>query len=504
MLDKGVFTPIHPHQQKGLKIPIRSHMFLKEKYDSEGNFLKLKARLVAGGNMQSREDVPSEDISSPTAAMPFLFAIASIAASENRHVYTADVPVANLNADNSRHGITMDPTISATIAELEPSYQPFIRPNRTIVVRLNKAISGCIESARLWYELFRATLETQGFIANPLDPCIMNTRVADVQCTCVIYVDDLMFTSTNNTIILRAIKALEERFKSKLKVTEGTVHSYLGMCWDYSIPGCCKVTMPGYTSELLQTARTKGTASSPAAPHLFTVRDTIEILNPDIKEEFHTLVAKALYLAKRTRPDILLPVSFLSTRVQAPNIDDWSKLQRLFKYINATPEFGIVLEGSKTPIVETYIDASYGVHSDFRSHSGMIVSMGGAPIDSKSTKQKINTKSSAEAELIALSDMCSRVIWCRQFLIAQGYNLPPSPVYQDNQSTISLGNKGCSVSDRTRHVSIRYFWMKDRVDAGDIQIVYKPTSDMIADILTKPIQGEQFLRLRNLLLNWKV
>ena len=133
----------------------------------------------------------------------------------------------------------------------------------------------------------------------------------------------------------------------------------------------------------------------------------------------------------------------------------------------------------------------------------MVISMGGAPIDTKSTKQKINTKSSAEAELIALSDMCSRAIWCREFLAAQGYTVQPARVYQDNMSTIALATKGASSSDRTRHVSIRYFWMKDRVDSGDIEIVYNPTADMVADILTKPLHGELFIRLRKLLLNWK-
>jgi hypothetical protein len=69
-------------------------------------------------------------------------------------------------------------------------------------------------------------------------------------------------------------------------------------------------------------------------------------------------------------------------------------------------------------------------------------------------------------------------------------------------STIALANKGAGSSDRTRHVSIRYFWMKDRVASGDIEIVYKPTADMVADILTKPLHGDLFIRLRRLLLNW--
>jgi histone deacetylase 1/2 len=318
----------------------------------------------------------------------------------------------------------------------------------------------------------------------------------------VIYVDDLKFTCVNREIISATIAALEARFKSKLKVTKGSVHSYLGMRWDYSVRGKCAVTMSGYTRDLLADSGVHGAIGSPAADHLFTVRDTVAALDPAQKEEFHALVAKALYLAKRVRPDILLPIAFLSTRVQAPDLDDYSKLQRVLRYLNGTPELGIVLEGATGTVVEAYIDASYGVHADCRSHTGMVITLGGAPVDTKSTKQKINTKSSAEAELIALSDMCSRAIWCREFLIAQGYTVPPARVYQDNMSTIALAVKGAGSSDRTRHVSIRYFWMKDRVESGDIEVVYKPTQDMVADILTKPLHGETFKKLRKLLLNW--
>jgi hypothetical protein len=504
MLDKRVFTPLHPHELEGKKKPIRSHMFLKEKFNVDGDFDKLRARLVGGGHMQPRRGVIAEDISSPTAAMPFLFAVASIAAKERRHVVTADVPVAYLNADNSRLEITMilEPDIAAAIVRIQPSYAPYRRSDGSVVVLLHRAIYGCIESARLWYNLLRATLEQDGFVVNPLDPCILNKEHEGVQCTVVIYVDDLKFTCARRDIIDSAIATLEARFDSKLKVTEGPVHLYLGMRWDYSVPGKCAVTMSGYTADVVAHSHVTGRIGSPAADHLFTVRDDAPALDADQREEFHTLVAKMLYLAKRVRPDILLPIAFLATRVQKPDEDDRSKLHRVLRYLNGTKDLGIVLEGGADTVIEAYIDASYGVHSDCRSHTGMVVTMGGAPIDTKSTKQRLNTKSSAEAELIALSDMCSRAIWCREFLIAQGYDVPPARVYQDNMSTIALATKGAGSSDRTRHVSIRYFWMKDRVASGDIEIVYKPTADMVADILTKPLHGDLFIRLRRLLLNW--
>jgi hypothetical protein len=124
------------------------------------------------------------------------------------------------------------------------------------------------------------------------------------------------------------------------------------------------------------------------------------------------------------------------------------------------------------------------------------------PVFVKSTKQKLMSKSSTESELIGLSDCVTQVVWTRQFLIHQGYELPPATVFQDNKSTISLVEKGRSTSERTRHINIRFFFVKDKIDSGYVKIEYLPTGEMIADILTKPLQGGLFRKLRRQLLNW--
>ena len=106
-----------------------------------------------------------------------------------------------------------------------------------------------------------------------------------------------------------------------------------------------------------------------------------------------------------------------------------------------------------------------------------------------------------EAELVALSDASNQVLWTRNFLERQGHPQPPALIYQDSQSTIQLMRNGRSNSERTHHVDIRYFFQHDRISTGDIDIVYLPTTDMIADILTKPLQGKLFKKLRKELLN---
>jgi hypothetical protein len=248
------------------------------------------------------------------------------------------------------------------------------------------------------------------------------------------------------------------------------------MIWDFSENKKCKISMLAYTLDLLQEYGVTGKADSPAAEHLFQTRLDTQKLDTHTKELFHSGVMKCSYIGKRTRPDILLPVSFLATRIQEPDVDDWKKFQRVLRYLNSTPELGIALECGDKIKIESYIDASYAVHTDYRSHTGMVITLGSGPIDVSSTKQKINTKSSAEAELIGLSDKTSQAIWCRSFLMEQGYQVAPATIHQDNQSTIALAKNGLTSSDRTRHVSIRYFWMKDKIESKEIEVIYKPTT----------------------------
>jgi hypothetical protein len=263
--------------------------------------------------------------------------------------------------------------------------------------------------------------------------------------------------------------------------------------------------MMGYVKDVLEGCdQIIGTKDTPAAANLFDVRD--DSLSPPLDEDrrasFHTLSCQLLYLSKRCRPDILTAVSFLIKRVSCPGEDDWKKLSRTIQYLRGTQNLGIVLECDKCIQVLAYADASYGVHKDFKSHTGCVIGLGKGPIFGKSTSQKLNSKSSTEAELIGLSDSANQVIWTRNFLIEQGYQMGPATIYQDNTSTIALIKNGKSNNEKTRHIAIRFFFVSDRVKSNEIKVEYMATGQMLADILTKPLQGSLFKRLRDQLLNW--
>ena len=498
---KDVGSPIRKRDLtfKQLKSVIRSTMFLKEKFLSTDEFVKLKARLVAGGDQQDKSLY--EDLASPTVATAAVFTTVAIAARERRHVATIDIGGAYLNAEMGDHSVYMllDPLIASLLRRVDGKYEEFVNDDGSIIVKLNKALYGCVQSAKLWYEHLSGTLIQMGFVCNPLDRCVLNKVIDGKQCTICLHVDDILITCELEEVIESVYGMLQERYK-EVKIVRGPKVSYLGITLDFSTPGKAKCTMEGYIADLLQVCGVTGRASSPAPEDLFDIGESSPLC-AEKRDRFHSLVAKLLYLAKRVRPDLLVSVSFLATRVQCATERDEVKLTRTLKYLNATAHLGLTLEVGESISVLGYIDASYGVHVDAKSHTGAAITLGKGVVYAKSTKQKVVSKSSTEAELIGLSDSASQVLWTREFLIGQGYSVDAATVYQDNMSTMALAKNGRSNSERTRHVNIRYFFIKDRVDQGEVNIEYMPTGDMIADVLTKPLQGSLFVRLRDLLLN---
>jgi hypothetical protein len=178
-------------------------------------------------------------------------------------------------------------------------------------------------------------------------------------------------------------------------------------------------------------------------------------------------------------------------------------MKRVFRYLNSTKEFGIRIRPSKDYSIKTYVDASFAPHKDAKSHTGAADVFGEGVINVASLKQGIVTRSTPESELVAASDRASNSIWLKFFMKEQGYEIPPITIYQDNKSTIAMIEKGKDASSKARHINIKYFFVKEKVEEGLIKFEYIPTREMLADLFTKPIQGSQFIYLRNKLMNWK-
>jgi hypothetical protein len=234
---------------------------------------------------------------------------------------------------------------------------------------------------------------------------------------------------------------------------------------------------------------------------LFKVDEDATKLNTEQSTAFHNIVAKALYMVKRARPDGSVSIAFLTTRVRAPDVDDHRKLGHFIEYLQGTVDLPLILGADSCGVLKWYVDASFAVHPNMRGHTGGGLTMGrGFPIVS-STKHKLNTRSSTESELIGVDNMMSQILWTRYFLKSQGYKVSDNVIFQDNKSAMLLERNGkVSSGKRTKHINVRYFFITDRISKGEVRVEWGPTKEMVADFMTKPLQGSAFKKFRDLIM----
>ena len=435
-------------------------MFLKEKFTEDDLFEKLKARLVAGGHLHDRKIYDKG--TSPTFSTTSVFLVAALAASNDRALACIDFPGAFLDVDMpvvGKHVVVMrlNKVLTSVLIRIDPTYSTYVQNNGTCVVRLKKALYGCVESAAMWYNRLSTDLKSLGYKKNNLDICVFDKIEKDnTQTTLILHVDRMKITGNSEFNIDQVIAEIEILYPGLTK-QRGRIINYIGMTFDYSKHDCVRITMSNYINEVLEGCTVMaGKSQTPAHSNLFDIRSIEDspLLADEDRERFHSVTAQLLYLAKRVRPDLLVAVAFLTKKVSAPQKDDQGKLVRAIQYLRENSHMGIVLEGQRNISILAYVDASYGVHADLKSHTGCVIGIGRGPVYSKSTGQKLNTKISTEAELVVLSNSTSQIVWTRGFLEEQGYKMGPATVYQDNMSTIALVNNGESNSDRTRHIAI--------------------------------------------------
>ena len=492
-----------------------SNINVVEKYlptvnsDGDRQIDKVKARFCVDGRAQVREDYAPDEVESPTASIAAIFTVAQIAAVENRFVMVGDVGSAYLNADMPMEKpdkilhMYIDKNVADAIIKQDKSFEYYRRHNGGLVVRLDKALYGCIESAKLWYNEIAGTLGRNGFTANPRDICVFNKDVKGNQFTILVYVDDLMMTCVDKKAVLDFEQTLLKTY-GQFRTTQERVVPYLGCTWDFTEKGFVKVTQIGMIQDLISSREKShaergmnliGNPSSPGAPHLFERTLDCEFLSEKDAKTFHTDVATALYLGNRTRPDIVLVLGELCKRVKAPTIEDDKKLDRLICYLRATRDKPLRLGCTLPPTVTVSIDAAFANRDLMKSTSGMCVTLGVGNFISSSKVQKLNSKSSTESEIIAVSDGMNIPLWLAGFIAYQRHGKIPVRLEQDNQSCITLLTKGRSTAETTRFIEVRKFWISDYIRIGAVNIVYVPTEDMTSDYFTKPLQGTVFSKM---------
>ena len=208
-----------------------------------------------------------------------------------------------------------------------------------------------------------------------------------------------------------------------------------------------------------------------------------------------------IFVAQRGRPDLRTVVSFLTKRVKSPDEDDYKKMVCAIKYIRWTKLLRLPIEATYFNQNHWFINGAFAVHDNMRSHTEAYMTFGYDMLDGSVIGQKINTTSSTEAEVVAVHDNISAMLWVRYFLDVQCYLLKPTEVNQYNLSARLLETNGRgSSSKRTWHMNIRFF-LANIQRRRYINIVCCPIDEMIGDFFTKPLGGAKFRRFCNIIMN---
>ena len=514
MHDRKCFKPIRKEDLNSMekKRALESLIFITEKRDGT-----IKARHCANGSTQ-RAYMDREDVSSPTVSTDSTMLTSVIEAMEGRDVATCDIPnafiqtdVEEVDTEGNRTIMLIRGVLVDILCEMDPVYQDFVihhGNSKVLYVHITKAIYGLLVSAMLFYRKLATDLQGYGFELNPYDPCVANKIVKGKQMTVSWHVDDLKVSHKDSVVVDEFLGWVKKTYGSigEVKTTRGKVHDYLGMNLDYTVDGQVTIGMVPYIESMVEgfpKQSLQGPAvKSPWNENLFKVHDKSPKLDQQRAELFHTVTAQGLFACKRARPDISPAIAYLTTRVREPNEDDWDKLSRMMKFLKQTSKDRLTLRADGTGVLKWYVDASFAVHPDYRSHTGAVMTMGEGAVISLSKKQSMNTRSSTESEVVSADEVVGPMVWARLFLEAQAFEVKKNLLYQDNRSAMLLESNGRkSAGKRSRHLNIRLFFVTDQKAKGNIDIEYCPTDLMIGDYMTKPTHGKKFTGFRQQIMN---
>jgi len=491
-------------------------MFLKKKHDAQGTFLLWKARLVGGGHRTDPNAFEPFETHSPTIPMEVAMMQLGVASFEKAMVETFDIPCAYLNASlkpDRKQLMRFNKDLSEILVEIDPEAKKYLQPDGTILVQVEKALYGFPESAKLWNEYMTAALIQAGYKQSKAEACLFK-KSAEINgktewSTITIYVDDCLHTYNSERLkrdLYAKLRDANLPIPTVQVLNLANSISYLGMNISMKGPGHYFVSQPGYVKEIIEEFQPKRSYPTPSDMNIFK-RPESELTGELVDmTSYLSKLMKLMFLATRTRPDLLPTLSALSSKARSPNTFDMARLNRVLGYLLDTQELGINVQVREMKIYG-YCDASWACHQDLKGHTGIIITMGynGLPIYCKSHKQKVVSRSSTEAELIALYTGVDILLYLRRLLHFMGYlSTEPITILQDNTSTITMAYMGKTGSGSNyKYMDIKYFWIKEYLDNRVFQLKYLNTDAMLADLMASPRMGSVFRSMRNTLLGYE-
>ena len=474
------------------------YMFHREKFKADGTFEKDKTRIVLLSNRRDPSKIGETHC--PTVNPISVMTQLNLAAVERSMIAAYDIKGAFLLTP-MQQGKRMFIKISGDVVkywiERYTKRKHWLHDDGCLYFEINRYIYGLHEAPHEFNQLLDKTLIDIGFSRNQADPCAYVKQESEGFIRLSVHVDDILFTCPHNKHRSWFEKQLEKHFPL---VKQYDTVSYLGMVIDRTSLGDVTVNQSGYLSTLLQKygcENLKKTPSTPAIVETFTDFDVdAEVCD---QKKYLSLIMSLMFLARFTRPDVLFLVSFLATRCKSPFVGDLRKAIRILHYLAGTRNEGLVYSATIPFVPSISADASHHLYPEGHGQQGLFIFNGSAPVGHRSTKIKMITRSSSESELCGAEEGATYAVWYRLLLVGMGVSISgPITLYQDNKSTIIMAVQGGSFQ-RTKHLIGRQSYIRERIIAGDLQLKYKPTTTMEADMLTKPLPRVLLHKLKALI-----
>ena len=468
------------HLPPGTK-PIGLKWVFKLKKDSHGNVVKHKARLVAKGYVQ-RHGIDFEEVYAPVARLETIRLIIALAAQEGWEIHHMDVKSAFLNGELAEEVFVSQP----------PGFE--VNGEEEKVLKLSKALYGLKQAPRAWNTKLDQTLVQLGFEKCPLEHALYKKCHGTSKLLVGVYVDDLIITGTSTEEVASFKKQMKDRFSMS---DLGLLSYYLGIEVRQS-PRNIFLCQSGYATKILEKAGMMdcNPAHVPMEPKL-KLRKT-STAPPVDATEYRSIVGSLRYLV-HTRPDIAFPVGIVSRFMEKPTSEHLAAVKHILKYVKGSLDYGCCYERKEGTALRLYgySDSDMaGDVDDRKSTSGVMFYLGPCLITWFSQKQKVVAVSSCEAEYMAGAYAACQGIWLARLLAdVLGQEVDQVLLKIDNQSAIALC-KNPVYHDRSKHIDIKYHFIRDMVESGSVSVEHVRSGDQLADILTKPLGRIKFLEMR--------
>ena len=454
---------------------IGSKWLFTTKRDEHGTIELYKARVVGKGYSQ-RPGIDFGETFAPALTLTALRCFLAIIAGHDLCCRQLDVRTAFLNGALEEE-VYLEPPPGVRCAD--PRH----------VWRLKKALYGLRQASRAWYQTLKQTLADLGFVPSAADPCVFVKFDSDGRLVAAFYVDDCLAGARTELELDQLVVLIDSHFRVK---DLGEPDTFLGMSVTRDRPArTLKLSQETYTRNLL--LRFRMDAASPAAVPLPPGTKLTKEGEPlPAVNRYAELVGCLMYLACGTRPDIAFAVNSLTRFMLRPMAAHWKAAQHILRYLVGTVSTGITYGGPSSPGldagVQVYCDADHAADTTtFKSTSGIVCSLNGGAVCWSSKLQTTAAFSTCEAEYQACSAATKEALYLRHLLPDLGYNVSgPIVVHNDNQGALSLIANPQS-THRSRHVGLAHHISRERQARGEVDFVYCPSKQNIADCLTKPL-----------------